>query len=94
MSDNGRLDQGESSGGEEKGTDSGQILKVEPEGRSDTLDVVCERKRKKSRMTPRVWAREFAGGGRRRGEWRQRGKVGLILDMSGLRCLDPRRDGK
>lgn len=37
-------------------------MKVEPVGLTDTLDVVCMRERKKSKMIPRVWARKSAGG--------------------------------
>lgn len=45
MSKDGKLDQDDSNAGDEKQTDFGQILKVEPAGLSNTLDVVYERKK-------------------------------------------------
>lgn len=35
--------------------DSGNILKIEPTGFIDELDVGCEREKRKIRMTSRFW---------------------------------------
>lgn len=36
-------------------------MKVKPAGLTDTLDMVCVRERKKSKMIPRVWVRKAVG---------------------------------
>ena len=89
MSKDGKLDQDDSNAGDEKQTDFGQILKVEPSGLSNTLDVVYERKK-----VVKDDSKTLGQGVRR---WRrEEGRVERIRKIRHYfwTCTDPSTDSK